>query len=178
MTALLLVRHTEVSLRWRGRCYGISDAGLSRAGARHASTIAPALADWKPDVVVHSGLRRTRILAEQVARLANVEAIAEPLWQERDFGTWEGQSWSAIYRATGNAMDGMIEAPASFRPGGGETTIELADRAGAALAALPAGRVVIISHGGPIAALRGLQQQLPIAAWPSLVPAYGEAFAL
>ena len=178
MNARLLIRHTEVSAMWRGRCYGGSDAALSRAGARDAKARAPALAAWRPDVVIHSDLRRTRDLARLVAGIANVEAISDSGWRERDFGHWEGKSWSAIYRKTGNAMDGMIDAPDTFRPGGGETTGELADRVIAAFACLPAGRVAVVSHGGPIAALRGRQGQLAISTWPTLIPAYGEAWEL
>lgn len=137
MTAtLLMVRHTEVARHWKGRCCGASDVGLSRAGAAHARSLASTIAAWCPDIVIHSNLRRTRILALQIAAIAKVEAIADANWRERDFGDWEGKSWLAIYRSTGNAMDGMITAPDSFRPGGGETTTELADRTLDAIARL------------------------------------------
>lgn len=177
-TTVLLVRHTEVARAWRGRCYGISDPGLSRAGARHAAIVASEVAAWRPEIVMHSGLDRTCHLARRVAAIAGVEACADPDWRERDFGSWEGKSWGAIYRATGNAMDGMMDAPDSFRPGGGETTIEMADRVAAAFAALPAGRLAVVTHGGPIAALRGRQQRLAVRDWLALVPAYGEVVHL
>lgn len=174
--AILLVRHTEVARAWRGRCYGVSDTGLSRAGAVHAAALAAGLAEWQPEIVLHSGLRRTRHLALLVAAAAGVGSRSEPQWGERDFGTWEGMSWAAIHRATGDAMDGMIDAPDSFRPGGGETTSDLADRAATALAGLPAGRVVVVTHGGPIAALRGRRLGLAARDWLALVPALGEAW--
>lgn len=171
-SAVLLIRHTEVARAWRGRCYGISDPSLSRAGTAHAAVLAAELAAWKPDIVVHSGLRRTRYLAQLIAA-AGVETVADPGWRERDFGSWEGLTWHAIHRSTGNAMDGMIDAPDSFRPGGGETTTELANRASEALARLPAGRIAVVSHGGPIAALRGRRLGLPARDWLALVPALG-----
>ena len=176
--SLLLIRHTEVGHYWRGRCYGASDAGLSRAGAAHAKAIAPGLAAWHPDLVVHSGLHRARMLAERIANHAGVDVFIDPAWLERDFGTWEGQTWNAIYRTTGNAMDGMIDAPDSFRPGGGETTMELADRVAIAYRHLPPVRVAIVSHGGPIATLRGSIKQRPILEWLSLVPEYGQSFVV
>lgn len=168
-----LVRHTQVARHWAGRCYGQSDAGLSREGAARAQRLAAELAASRPDVVLHSGLRRARILAERIAALAKVPVIEDRRWRERDFGSWEGQLWSAIYRATGNAMDGMIDAPASFRPGGGETTDELARRVARAFADCPAGRVVVIAHGGPIAALIGRRRGLPVRDWLALVPPPG-----
>jgi broad specificity phosphatase PhoE len=33
--------------------------------------------------------------------------------------------------------------------------------------------VIAVTHGGPIAALLGAQQQLPVAAWVRLIPACG-----
>ena len=173
--AVLLVRHTEVALAWRGRCYGASDPGLSRAGAAHAAEVARALAPWKPDVVVHSGLRRAQHLAQRLAATAGVTLHTDAGWRERDFGDWEGRSWAAIYRCSGSAMDGMIDAPDSFRPGGGETTTELADRAVLALSRLPDWRVAVVSHGGPIAALRGRQAGMPVRDWLALVPRLGDA---
>lgn len=174
--ALLMVRHTEVARHWKGRCYGVSDVGLSRAGAAHARALAPIFAAWRPDIVIHSDLRRTRMLALQVAAIAKVDAVADASWRERDFGDWEGKSWLAIYRSTGNAMDGMITAPDSFRPGGGETTTELADRISDAIARLTAQRIVIVTHGGPIAAAQGRSASLPERAWLALVPRYGETW--
>lgn len=170
---LLLVRHTEVALAWKGRCYGQSDMGLSRAGTAHVRALAPELAAWRPDIVLHSGLRRARMLADVAATQAGVTALPDPGWQERDFGSWEGRSWDAIYRETGNAMDGMIDDPAGFRPGGGETTMELAARSLAAMRALPPGRVIVVTHGGPIAAILGSLRAAPVRDWPTLVPALG-----
>lgn len=176
--AVLLVRHTQVALHWQSRCYGRSDMGLSRTGAVHAREVAQSVADWRPDIVIHSGLKRTRLLADHIARLTGLRSLELPIWQERDFGSWEGQSWAAIYRYTGNAMDGMIDAPATFRPGGGETTDELAQRAMTALATLPNGRIALITHGGPIAAILGTINGLPVADWPSLVPRPGKTAEL
>lgn len=173
--AVLLIRHTEVARAWRGRCYGVSDPGLSRAGAAHARAVARALAGWKPDVVIHSGLRRAERLARWLAGVTRATLHADADWQERDFGEWERRSWAAIYRSSGNAMDGMIDAPDSFRPGGGETTAELADRAVRAWARLPDCRVAVVTHGGPIAALRGRQARLLARDWLALVPRLGEA---
>ncbi|KAB7648549.1 histidine phosphatase family protein [Polymorphobacter fuscus] len=173
--ALLLIRHTEVARDWHRRCYGASDPGLSRAGAAQARLLAPDLARWRPELVIHSGLRRAAVLARWIARHGAVEAIADPAWRERDFGAWEGVTWNAIYRATGNAMDGMVDAPDVFRPGGGETTCALADRVVAARAALPARRIAIVTHGGVIAALRGRHAAIPVSGWPALVPPLGGA---
>ncbi len=170
---VLLVRHTEVARAWKGRCYGQSNMGLSLAGAAHARELAGTLAGWRPERVVHSGLHRAAILGESVAALAGVAAHVDPAWQERDFGSWEGRSWTTIYRETGDAMDGMIDDPDGFRPGGGETTTAFAARALAAFHRLPYGRIMVITHGGPIAAIAGSFKGLPPRDWLALVPALG-----
>ena len=172
---LHLVRHPPVSKAWQKRCYGQSDPGLSRDGMAMAETLVDQLAALKPDVIVHSDLARTRAIAEPVARRLGLKCVADPLWRERNFGDWEGQTWNAIYRATGNAMDGMIDDPEHFRPGGGETTYELIARIKRVLAGLPnLPSVIVIAHGGPIACAKLIADDLPIASLGANIPALGE----
>lgn len=173
-----LVRHTAVALAWTGRCYGVSDVPLSRAGKAAATHLSTELAATKPAWVLHSGLARTRLLAERIAAATGAPLYEDSGWQERDFGAWEGRTWAQIYRTTGNAMDGMIDAPGAFRPGGGETTHELADRAAAAYGRLPGGNGIVVTHGGPIAALLGRQRTHAVADWPALVPPCGTAIVV
>jgi len=171
----VLLRHPPVAHAWAGRCYGRSDMGWSREGAAMARGLASTLARERFDVVVHSGLRRTRLLAERVARASGAELIDDPRWAERDFGNWEGRRWDSIWRETGDAMDGMLTDPDRFRPGGGETTAELAARAWAALNALPArADALVVSHGGPIASIRMRIQGACYDALAGLIPAPGQ----
>lgn len=93
---------------------------------------------------------------------------------ERSFGTWEGRTWDAIWADEGEAMNGMIDAPVRFRPGGGETTAELADRVLAWFRALPmAVPALAVTHGGPIGALAGSLLGETPRAWLRHVPAPG-----
>ncbi len=132
------------------------------------------LAALKPGIIIHSDMQRTRAIAEPLAKHLGVTSIAEPLWQERNFGTWEGQTWNSIYRATGNAMDGMTTDPDHFQPGGGETTRALARRVEKALKILPnTDCVVVISHGGPIACARAIRSGASLEQLALLVPNTG-----
>ncbi|USI74322.1 histidine phosphatase family protein [Sphingomonas morindae] len=176
---LLLVRHTEVARAWAGRCYGQSDMGLSRAGARAAADLAARLAAQPIALVVHSDLRRAAALATRVARRAGVPVHADPHWRERDFGRWEGRRWTALYRETGVLMDRMLTDPHGFAPGGGETSAALAARAEAALRALQGrGTVLVVSHGGPIAAARAAHAGAPLTELARFIPALGEIVRL
>lgn len=175
MAKVLLVRHTAVAGHWRGRCYGRSDVALGCAGRTAARELAARLAGMDFDAVVTSPLRRARVIAGRIARLSGRPLAVEPRLMELDFGTWEGRAWDDIHRETGSAMEGLIRAPATFRPGGGETTFEVAGRALAWLHGLDAGvSIIAVCHGGPIAAIRGRLAGLPVERWPDLVPAHGE----
>lgn len=176
---MLLVRHTEVARAWRGRCYGQSDMGLSREGMRHARTLAAALACEPVAAIVHSGLRRTHVLAQLLARRTGVTPLADRRWRERAFGDWEGRSWDTIWRTTGDAMNGMMTDPDGFRPGGGETGAELAARCREAWHTLPTnGLVVLIAHGGPIGSIRAAAAGAALGKVTHFVPKLGDAARL
>ena len=171
---LHLVRHPPVTKTWQKRCYGQSDPRLSHEGKAMAAPLIVQLATLKPSIIIHSDMARTRAIAEPLAHILGIGCFAEPLWRERNFGTWEGQSWNCIYRATGNAMDGMIDDPEHFRPGGGETTLEMAKRVRKALANLQTvGRIVIVTHGGPIACALAMHAGMPLRKLASLIPITG-----
>jgi broad specificity phosphatase PhoE len=171
---LLLVRHTAVSARYAGRCYGRTDVALSAAGLAEARTVAAALAEEDFDAVFSSPSRRARLLALRVGAKLGRPVRIEPRMAERHFGAWEGRSWDEIWTAEGEAMDGMIDAPDSYRPGGGETTDELAARVLAWFRGLaPGAAFVAVAHGGPIAALAGSLLEEPPRRWLRYVPAPG-----
>ncbi len=171
---LLLIRHAEVHSRWRGVCYGRSDIGLSARGEARSRELSEHF-EHRPSLVMSSDLRRARFLAEHLARRYRLELVICPELCERDFGAWELLPWDDIYAETGDEMNGMLDAPDSWRPPGGETTFELRDRVLEWHAGLPTkGCIVAVTHGGPIAALRGTLQGLPVADWPDLMPGWGE----
>jgi broad specificity phosphatase PhoE len=174
-SGLLLVRHTEIAERYQGVCYGASDVELSANGIRNVHEVASRLAALPVTRIVHSGLTRTRILAECLGQLTNLAPICCAGLRERDFGAWELQSWNAIFEQQGDKIARIISEPESYRPGGGETTFEMRDRIAAAFRTLPRdGLTVVVTHGGPIAVFLGTQQNLPVPEWLTLIPAYGE----
>jgi len=172
---LLLLRHTAVSARHAGRCYGRTDAGLSAEGMATARQLAAALANVRFDFVFASPSRRTRVLAMRISAHLGAPMRIDQRLAERWFGSWEGRSWNDIWAEEGDGMNGMIDAPGSYRPGGGETTVELADRVLDWFRAIPAGNAVVAAtHGGPIAALAGTLQGLLPRQWLGYIPAPGK----
>ena len=176
---LYLVRHGPIHERYQGRCYGSSDVELSEAGKAISLQVVAKLERYPVTRVEHSGLARTRFLAIELARRTGAPVREDHRLRERDFGTWELQSWDAIYAKTGDAMDGLIDAPGQFHPPGGETTFSLRDRVWSWYQELPStGCIVAVTHGGPIAALLGTLRSLPVRDWLTLIPEPGEIVRL
>lgn len=172
---VLLLRHPSVAAAWRGRCYGRSDVPLGSEGRTAARALAATAPLEEYDRVVASPLRRARWPGALLARRRGVALGIEPLLAERGFGTWEGMRWDAIWAAEGAAMDGILDHPDRFRPGGGETTAELGRRVMAWWDDLPQdGAVLAVAHGGPIGALAGLLRGEGPRGWLSHVPREGE----
>ena len=180
---VLLARHGEIHHRWRGCCYGVADVGLSARGRAQSRALARRFAEESVEVVYTSDLRRAAYVAECLRSELSEPAVVVSALRERDFGSWERRSWQDIYEESGNAMDGMIDAPATWRPPAGETTFEMRDRILGWYESLTTGHpgpvtVAAVTHGGPIAALLGTLRGLPVREWMPLVPAWGEIVGL
>jgi broad specificity phosphatase PhoE len=171
---VVLVRHTAVAARYAGLCYGQSDVELSSLGQAQSLELATALARLPVARVIHSGLQRTKFLAEKLGVLLGIAPECSESVRERSFGAWELRDWEEIYRLTGDEMLRMVTEPATYRPGGGETTNEMRDRVVAFVNSLDeTGVIVIVTHGGPIAAVAGTHQRLPLSEWLALIPPLG-----
>jgi broad specificity phosphatase PhoE len=171
---LMMVRHTAVDPQLKGICYGASDVELSAGGLAHIEPLADALADKAPSIIVHSGLRRSRMLAEAVAGRLGLEPCIDPRIAEFNFGEWELRGWAEIF-AAGHDIARLIHEPDRFAAPGGETLFAMRDRVLAWYKSLPSGsRILAVSHGGPISTLRGILADIPPAKWPDLAPQYGE----
>jgi len=154
MGRLVLIRHGE-SEGNRDRIFTHTpEVPLTDAG--HAQVRAAAewvAARYRPVAVVSSPFLRARqtaaILAERLALAVRVEKDL----REQSFGELAGQPYAAL-------RDSSDYDPARYwlwRPPGGETLLEVAARAGAALDRVAAGAagndVVVVSHGGVMMAL-------------------------
>ena len=99
-----------------------------------------------------------------------VPVIADARLRERHYGQWQGRSWDEAYASDPDNFIGLIEAPDTYRPPGGETTSEMQQRIVQWYEqCLPrhrsTGPTIAISHSGPIAALVGHLQCLHARDW-------------
>ncbi|HEV3021916.1 MAG TPA: histidine phosphatase family protein [Pirellulales bacterium] len=172
---IILVRHGRVADRYQGVCYGRSDVELSDEGRRQSDALAEELAALPITHLMHSGLTRTRWLAELIATRTAIAACVAPGLVEFNFGQWELRAWQDIFAEIGDTMNDLTRSPATFRPPSGETVHEMRDRVLAWYRELPdEGLIVAVAHAGTIAALRGSLAGVPATEWPGLIPSYGQ----
>ena len=171
---ILLIRHAEVSACWKGICYGAMDVSLSDAGRAASDQLAEKLFhSCKPRVVYHSGLSRTRYLANQIAVLGEgkIAVHEDARLLERNYGLWQGLTWDAIYASDPDHFHDLIQKPDSYRPPEGETTSEMQRRMIDWLNDQQSNNypIVVISHSGPIAAIVGYLQRRHATEWDSFM---------
>ena len=143
--AVTLLRHTTPR-QHKGLCYGRSDLALADSFEDELASLAPGLPPYRK--VISSPLSRCRLLAEQLARQADLPLVIAPDWIEMDFGTWEGLAWSDIPR---DQLDAWAADFHGYRGHGGESVAMLAQRVERGLQAAPED-ALIVTHAGTIKA--------------------------
>jgi broad specificity phosphatase PhoE len=182
---IILVRHGAISSQWKGICYGGQDVPLCERWMAESDSLVRQLASLGPTVIFHSGLSRSRWLAEKVLMNGTgynqaCELLEDVRLRERNFGDWEGKSWDDVYASDPDNFHGLIEKPDTYRPPGGETTTELQRRVvqwyqqNSLHESLEAKTVIAITHSGPIAALAGHLLKLTPEHWAPWMLGYGE----
>jgi broad specificity phosphatase PhoE len=172
VTTIFLARHGESDWNVAKRFQGHSDRPLTERGRQQAHALADLAASQEIDAVYTSPLSRARETAEIFAARTGLEPVALPELREVDTGSWSGLS-----RADVEAR--FPEGFARWRSGGsgwedGESYEEMAERVIGALRRIaddhPDGRVLVISHGGPIRAIHAAAEGLAIQDYRRLKP--------
>jgi broad specificity phosphatase PhoE len=149
-TTILLARHGETDWNREGRWQGWADPSLNGTGHDQARELAATLAGTHFDAVYSSDLRRALETAEILASPHDLPVVTDPGLREIDVGPWSGLTRAEITE----------RFPLGNRPGG-ETREEHSARVLASVERIarahPAGRILIVAHGG---CLRALQRHL------------------
>jgi broad specificity phosphatase PhoE len=172
VTIILLARHGEsdwnVARRWQGH----ADRPLTEKGRAQARALAERLQRVELDAVYSSDLQRAAATAMEVARAQGLEVIELETLREVDVG-----SWSGLTRP--EAEKRFPEGVARWREGfpgwdDGETYEQMTERVlGAVLGIARAhegGRVLVVSHGGPIRALHATALGLDVHTYRRMRP--------
>lgn len=127
-----------------------------------------------------SPLQRCRCLAEPLAAALGASALTfDERLVEMNFGDWEQKSWDQIARSE---IDAWTADLVTYRPGAGETVLEMAHRVHAFHTQILAARqdAIVICHAGTIRMLLACQRHTSIhdialhAASTTMKLAYGE----
>ncbi len=171
---LVLVRHGQSSWNERRLVQGQNDeARLTEKGREQALRAARELRDERFERIVASDLTRAvetaRILADELGLEVELDADL----RERCYGVAEGGSLDAITPAMVGVENGVITNE-DASPEGCETLAELRERAGRfvrrSLERWPDQRLLVVTHGGTIRALRSYCAGTPMqgAVWDAV----------
>jgi probable phosphoglycerate mutase len=153
---LLLVRHGQSVANAEQRFTHSDDEPLTELGVEQARATARQLAAlYQPVALYCSPIARARATAAEIGDVLDLEPIMVEALREQSFGDLRGRPY-ADYYPLALSLPGLSRW--SHRVPGGESLEEVAGRVGPALDEIacrhPARQVVVVSHGGVMAALR------------------------
>jgi broad specificity phosphatase PhoE len=168
VTIILLARHGQSDWNAAHRWQGHADRPLTEKGREQARALAERLRHVELDAVYSSDLRR----AGDTAAAVSNEVIELPALREVDVGSWSGLTRA---EAEERFPDGVARWREGF-PGwdDGETYEAMTDRVLGAVLEIARrheqGRVLVVSHGGPIRALHAAALGLDVHTYRRMRP--------
>jgi probable phosphoglycerate mutase len=176
---LMMLRHGQTDFNLGSRMQGQLDTELSELGRAQAVAAAEALAKHQPLLIVSSDLRRAYDTAVAFGERTGLRVQVDDRLRETHLGDWQGMTHGEIDAVAPGARLAWRE-DATWAPHGGESRLDVAARSLPLIAELvtgepewgavdePARPVVLVAHGGLIAALTAALLRLPVANWPVL----------
>ncbi|GHF61807.1 phosphoglycerate mutase [Amycolatopsis bartoniae] len=172
MRRLVLWRHGETDYNAAGRMQGHLDSALTEVGWNQARFAVPALARFELELVIASDLRRATDTATVLTEAIGVPLRIDKRLRETHLGEWQGLTGAEVDAAYPGDRD-RWRVDATWAPPGGESRVEVAERAAEVVGDLvasdePLETVLLAAHGGLITALTAGLLSLPVEAWPQL----------
>ncbi|MHB8450004.1 MAG: histidine phosphatase family protein [Mycobacteriales bacterium] len=146
--SLLLLRHGRTTFNAEERIQGSLDVPLDDLGRAQAAAVSPVLARMRPAAVLSSDLAR----AHETAQAIGAPVVLDPRLREIELGGWQGLTLDEAREAFPEEWK-RWRAGEDIRRGGGETYVEVAARATAAICdaldGVPqGGLLLVVTHGG------------------------------
>lgn len=175
---LVMLRHGQTEFNAGSRMQGQLDTELTDLGRAQAVAAAEVLAKRQPLLIVSSDLRRAADTAAALGERSGLAVRMDTRLRETHLGDWQGLTHQQVDAAAPGARLAWRD-DATLAPHRGESRIDVADRSLPLVAELVAGEpewgfddpdrpVVLVAHGGLIAALTAALLDLPVDSWPVL----------
>jgi len=171
MTRVYLIRHGETegaeSRRYKGhidvplsvngieqikRVAEYISAQVRKRGSAEVTSELTSLRAYGLSAIYTSDLSRAIKSAEIIAAPHGLEPMIVKELKERNFGEWEGMNFDEIKEKWPEAFKAWAANPLKFSPMGGESTLEVRDRAMKAFQEITerheGENIAIVSHGG------------------------------
>jgi len=149
---LLLIRHAVTEATGKRLSGWAPDIHLSERGREQASRLVDRLAPVRIAALYSSPLERCRETAEPLASARGLEVRDTDDLGEVRYGDWTGRSLAQLSRT--RLWRSVQQTPSAVRFPGGETLLEVQERAVRQVAAIasghPKGVVALVSHGDVI----------------------------
>jgi broad specificity phosphatase PhoE len=172
VTTIYLARHGESDWNAANRFQGHSDRPLTEEGRRQAETLAELVAVENVDTIYSSPLIRALETARIVAARTGLEVTELDDLREVDTGSWSGLSRAEVQERFPEGFERWISGGSGWEDG--ETYEEMGARVLGALKEIaradPGGRILVVSHGGPIRAIQAAANGMDIHEYRRLKP--------
>ncbi|GFG67662.1 glucosyl-3-phosphoglycerate phosphatase [Mycobacterium kubicae] len=176
---LVMLRHGQTGYNLGSRMQGQLDTELSEVGRAQAVAAAEALGKQQPLLILSSDLRRAYDTAIKLSERTGLPVRADARLRETHLGDWQGLTHNQVDAGAPGARVAWRE-DATWAPHGGESRVDVAARSVPVVAELvatepdwgdasePDRPIVLVAHGGLIAALSAALLKLPVDNWPVL----------
>ncbi len=175
---LVLLRHGQTEWNAGSRMQGQLDTDLTELGRQQAVAAAEVLAKRQPFLIVSSDLRRALDTATALGDRSGLPVHIDERLRETHLGDWQGLTHLEVDDVAPGARVAWRD-DARWAPHGGESRVDVAERSVPVVTKLLDSQpewgadgsdrpVVLVAHGGLIAALAAALLGLPVDNWPVL----------
>jgi broad specificity phosphatase PhoE len=166
MIKLYITRHGETIWNTEKRMQGWLDSNLTENGKKNAEALGERLKDIEFEAIYSSPSQRTKTTTELVKGDRAIPVIFNDHLREMNLGIWEGQTMDSIRETNAIEIDHFWHAPELFVPVGGETFIDIRERALKILGRIKndhlTGNILIVTHSVMIKTLFSIFNNSPI----------------
>ncbi|WGW13961.1 histidine phosphatase family protein [Saxibacter everestensis] len=166
---VVLWRHGQTNFNTVGKFQGHIDTELDEFGWGQVRAAAPLLAEYKPQRIVSSDLKRAQQTASALADLVDdVSVETDERLRETAYGRWEGLTRAEVKEQWADELARWSSGD-DEPTHGGESRVDSASRAADAIkehiAGTEGGALVVVGHGGSLRGAVGQLLELPLTAW-------------